>query len=167
MKHGTLEWMVASTTLFEAASAAEGVAWCSAFYADRGCAKYASLFAAVNVLARVVMKDVANYGTHCELRNSVSQQTVERMRCPAVELGITWSVFFITSAVAEQAGDTNAVPLGVHVRTPWPRQDAAQANQFSYAKCTFRRPRQWIVGLQVQIFVNNRFMDPMLVTCTC
>ena len=138
--------MAAFTALGEATSSAEEVAWGSASYVDRWFAKYASLFAAVNVLARVVMKDVANYGTHCELRNSVSQQTVERMRCPAVELGITWSVFFITSAVAEQAGDTNAVPLGVHVRPPWPRQDAAQANQFSYAKCTFRRPRQWIVG---------------------
>ena len=38
-------------------------------------------FAAVNVLARVVMKDVANCDTHCELRNSVNQQIVERMRC--------------------------------------------------------------------------------------
>ena len=37
-------------------------------------------FAAVNVLARVVMKDVANYDTHCELRRSGNQQTVERKR---------------------------------------------------------------------------------------
>ena len=36
-------------------------------------------FAAVNVLARVVMKDVANCDTHCELRSSGNQQTVERM----------------------------------------------------------------------------------------
>ena len=37
------------------------------------------IFAAVNVLARVVMKDVANCDTHCELRSSGNQQTVERM----------------------------------------------------------------------------------------
>jgi len=35
----------------------------------------------VNVLARVMMKDVANCEAHCDLRNSVNQQIVERMRC--------------------------------------------------------------------------------------
>jgi len=39
-------------------------------------------FAAVDVLARVVMKDVANYDTHCELRSSENQQNVERTRHP-------------------------------------------------------------------------------------
>ena len=159
--------MAAFTTLGEATRSAEGVAWGSASYVDRWFAKYASLFAAVNVLAQVVVKDVANYGTHCELRNSVSQQIVERMRCPDVELGITWSVFFITSALAAQQGGTNAVPLGVHDRDPWPWWEEAHTNQHSYAKWTFCIPQQWVVGLQVQNSLNSSFLDPMLVTCTC
>ena len=50
-------------------------------------------FAAVNVLARVVMKDVANCDTHCELRDSVNQQTVERMRYLHLGEGVPGSVF--------------------------------------------------------------------------
>ena len=38
------------------------------------------VFAAADVLARVVMKDVANYDTHCELRSFGNQQDFERMR---------------------------------------------------------------------------------------
>jgi hypothetical protein len=30
-------------------------------------------------------------------------------------------VFFIASALAAQQGETNAVPLGLHVSDPWPR----------------------------------------------
>ena len=50
-------------------------------------------FAAVNVLARVVMKDVANCGTHCELRSSGNQQTVERMLWPVLRQAAPGSVF--------------------------------------------------------------------------
>ena len=50
-------------------------------------------FAAVNVLARVVMKDVANCGTHCELRSSGNQQTVERMLRPDSRQAAPGSVF--------------------------------------------------------------------------
>jgi len=47
----------------------------------------------VNVLARVVMKDVANCDTHCELRNSVNQQKVESMRYLHFGEGFPGSVF--------------------------------------------------------------------------
>jgi len=47
----------------------------------------------VNVLARVVMKDVANCGTHCELRSSGNQQTVERMLRPDSRQAAPGSVF--------------------------------------------------------------------------
>ena len=50
-------------------------------------------FAAVNVLARVVMKDVANCDTHCELRSSGNQQIVERMRRLEQFQGASGSVF--------------------------------------------------------------------------
>ena len=50
-------------------------------------------FAAVNVLARVVMKDVANCDTHCELRSSGNQQIVERMRRLELIQGASGSVF--------------------------------------------------------------------------
>ena len=43
-------------------------------------------FAAGNVLARVVMKNVANCDARCELRDSVNQQAAERMRCLGVIL---------------------------------------------------------------------------------
>ena len=47
----------------------------------------------MNVLARVVMKDVANCDTHCELRNSVNQQKVESMRYLHFGEGFPGSVF--------------------------------------------------------------------------
>ena len=50
-------------------------------------------FAAVNVLARVAMKDVANCDTHCELRSSGNQQIVERMRRLEQSQGASGSVF--------------------------------------------------------------------------
>ena len=49
--------------------------------------------AAVNVLARVAMKDVANCDTHCELRSSGNQQIVEGMRRLEQFQGASGSVF--------------------------------------------------------------------------
>ena len=52
-------------------------------------------FAAMNVLARVTTKDVANCDTHCELRSSGNQQKVERKRRLGLPRGVSGSVFKI------------------------------------------------------------------------
>ena len=46
-------------------------------------------FAAVNVLARVLMKDVANCVKRCDLRNSVNQWRVESMRYPHIHVEVS------------------------------------------------------------------------------
>jgi hypothetical protein len=94
-------------------------------------------FAAVNVLARVVMKDVANCDTHCELRSSGNQQTVERMRRLGQLQGASWSVFksFCGPPSAARLPGLAALCAKASTRDPWrikigrlePRDTAAVA----------------------------------------
>ena len=77
-------------------------------------------FAAVNVLARVVMKGVANCDTHCELRDSVNQQTVERMRCLGVMLRRSWIGVLISLYLVQYIWEwLSCVPKGGFAVNPW------------------------------------------------